>query len=48
MSEVLLALRDAFPVNPWLGALWFSSAIVLAALIVYAWQRLFARQAGGE
>jgi hypothetical protein len=40
MTDVLLALRHAFPVNPWLAALWFLSAIVLAGLVVYAWQRL--------
>jgi hypothetical protein len=40
MTDVLLALRDAFPVNPWLAALWFLSAIALAGLVVYAWQRL--------
>ena len=40
MTDVLLALRDAFPVNPWLAALWFLSAIALAGVAVYAWQRL--------
>jgi len=40
MTDVLLALRDAFPVNPWLAVLWFLSAIALAGLLVYAWQRL--------
>jgi hypothetical protein len=40
MTEVLLALRDAFPVNPWLAALWLLSAIALGGLVVYGWQRL--------
>jgi membrane protein DedA with SNARE-associated domain len=39
-SIVSGALRDALPVNPWLAALWFLSALVLAALLVYAWGRL--------
>ncbi len=29
-------------VNPWLAALWLMSTIVLACLLVYGWQRLFA------
>jgi hypothetical protein len=40
---VLGALRDAFPVNPWLAALWFFSALALAALVVYGWDRLVRR-----
>ena len=40
MTDVLLALRDAFPVNPWLAAVWFLSALALAGLLVYAWKRL--------
>jgi len=39
-SIVLQALRDAFPVDPWLAALWLLSALGLAALLVYVWQRL--------
>jgi hypothetical protein len=40
MTDVLLGLRDAFPVNPWLGLLWFSSAVALGGLVVYGWRRL--------
>jgi len=40
---VLTALRDVVQVNPWLAALWLLSAIVLAGLIVYAWERLLRR-----
>jgi hypothetical protein len=42
-SIVLQGLKDAFPVNPWLAALWFLSALALAALLVYGWQRLVQR-----
>jgi hypothetical protein len=42
-SIVLGALKDAFPVNPWLAALWFLSALALAALLVYGWRRLVQR-----
>jgi hypothetical protein len=42
-SIVFEALKDAFPVNPWLGALWFLSALAFAGLLVYAWQRLLQR-----
>ena len=42
-SIVLQGLKDAFPVNPWLAALWFFSALALAALLVYGWQRLVQR-----
>jgi hypothetical protein len=41
MSDVLLALRDVLPANPWPAALWFLSAVGLGGLLVYAWQRLF-------
>ena len=37
--DVLAALRGAFPVNPWLAALWLTAAIVLAAVLVYSWRR---------
>jgi hypothetical protein len=40
MSDLVLALRDAFPVNPWLAALWLLAAIALAGLLVYVWRRL--------
>jgi hypothetical protein len=39
MTDVLLAVRDAFPVNPWLAALWLAAAIALAGLLVYVWRR---------
>lgn len=42
-SIILGALRDAFPVNPWLATLWLLSALTLAALLVYGWQRLLRR-----
>jgi len=38
-ADVLDALRGAFPVNPWLAALWLAAAILLAALLVYLWRR---------
>jgi membrane protein DedA with SNARE-associated domain len=38
---VLTALASVLGgVNPWLAALWLMSAIVLACLLVYGWQRL--------
>jgi hypothetical protein len=40
VSIVLQGLKDAFPVNPWLAALWLLSALALAALLLYGWQRL--------
>jgi hypothetical protein len=43
MTDVVIALRDAFPVNPWLGALWLTSAVVIAVLLVYVWQRAASR-----
>ncbi|MFL6935063.1 MAG: hypothetical protein ACJ8EJ_10500 [Xanthobacteraceae bacterium] len=43
VSIVLQGLKDAFPVNPWLAALWFLFALALAALLVYGWQRLVQR-----
>jgi uncharacterized membrane protein len=39
MTQILTALRDTFPVNPWLAALWFGAALALACLIVYVWRR---------
>jgi hypothetical protein len=42
-SIVLGALRNAFPIDPWLAALWLLSALALAALLVYGWQRLLQR-----
>jgi hypothetical protein len=39
MTALLTALRDAFPVNPWLAALWLAAALGLACLIVYVWRR---------
>jgi hypothetical protein len=39
MTDLLLALRDAFPVNPWLATLWLVAAIALAGLLVYVWRR---------
>ena len=43
LPDVLAALSEAFPVNPWLGALWLASAIALAAALVYVWHRLASR-----
>jgi hypothetical protein len=40
ISVMAAALRDAFPVSPWLAALWLLSAIALAGLLVGAWRRL--------
>ena len=40
MTDVLLALRDVLPANPWPAVAWLACAIGLGALIVYAWQRL--------
>lgn len=38
---LLRALVDVLgPVNPWLAALWLTATIVLACLLVVAWQRL--------
>jgi VIT1/CCC1 family predicted Fe2+/Mn2+ transporter len=38
---ILTALASVLgPVDPWRAALWFVSTIVLAALLVYGWQRL--------
>jgi hypothetical protein len=41
MIDVLAALRDTVPVNPWLAGLWLAAALALGAAIVYAWRRLF-------
>jgi hypothetical protein len=41
MIDVLDALRDVVPVNPWLAGLWFLSALALGAMIVCAWRRAF-------
>ena len=43
ISIVLQGLKDAFPINPWLAGLWLLSALALAALLVYGWQRLVRR-----
>ena len=40
VSIIGRALRDAFPINPWLAALWLAAALALAALLVYGWRRL--------
>jgi len=41
MTDVVLALRDVFQVNPWLAALWLVCAVTFGGLIVYGWRRLF-------
>ena len=44
MANVLAALVDTLgPVSPVLAALWLTSTIVLAGLLVYVWQRLLQR-----
>jgi hypothetical protein len=40
VTEVLSAVADIFQVNPLLAAAWWLTAVVLAILLVYAWQRL--------
>jgi hypothetical protein len=45
-ADVLAALRGAFPVNPWLAALWLATAIVLAAGLVYFWRRAVSSDQG--
>ena len=40
ITELLSALADVFHVNPLLAATWWLAAVVLAGLLVYAWQRL--------
>jgi hypothetical protein len=41
VSILLRALADVLgPVNPWLAAVWLAFTIVLACLLVFAWQRL--------
>jgi hypothetical protein len=40
MTDILFALRDTFPVDPWLAVLWFCAAIGLAGLLVYVWRRV--------
>ena len=40
MPEVLSAVADIFHVNPLLAATWWLAAVILAGMIVYAWQRL--------
>ena len=40
MTDVLLALKGVFQVNPWLAGLWLASAVALGGLIVYGWGRL--------
>jgi hypothetical protein len=40
VGTLLRALVDVLgPVNPWLAALWLTSTIVLACLLVFGWQR---------
>jgi hypothetical protein len=39
MMQVLAALRDTLPANPWPAILWFAAALGLACLIVYVWRR---------
>jgi hypothetical protein len=39
MTQVLAALRDTLPVDPWLAAMWFCAALALAVLLVYVWRR---------
>jgi hypothetical protein len=41
MSDVLAALREVVPVDPWLAGLWLAAALALGAAIVYAWRRAF-------
>jgi hypothetical protein len=44
VSIMAAALMDVLgPVNPLLAALWLASAIVLAGLLAYGWQRLLRR-----
>ena len=40
VTEVLSTVADIFHVNPLLAAAWWLTAVVLAGLLVYAWQRL--------
>jgi hypothetical protein len=40
MIDVLEALRDTVPVDPWLAGLWLAGALALGAAIVYAWRRV--------
>ena len=43
-ATVLTALSAVLgPVNPWLAALWLTSTVVLACLLVWSWQRLVRR-----
>jgi len=40
ITEVLSAVAGVFHVNPLLAAAWWLTAVALAILLVYAWQRL--------
>jgi hypothetical protein len=40
VTEVLSAVGGVFDVNPLLAATWWLAAVVLAGLLLYAWQRL--------
>jgi hypothetical protein len=40
MPEVLSVVTDVFHVNLLLAATWWLAAVMLAGLLVYAWQRL--------
>lgn len=39
-TEIFSAVADIFHVNLLLAATWWLAAVVLAGLLVYAWQRL--------
>ena len=41
LADVWDALADVVQVNPMLAAAWWLCALVLAAALVYTWQRLF-------
>jgi hypothetical protein len=40
LREIAVAVGDIFNVNPLLAALWWLTAVALAAGLVYTWQRL--------
>jgi hypothetical protein len=40
VTEILSVVTDVFHVNLLLAASWWLAAVVLAGLLVYAWQRL--------
>jgi hypothetical protein len=44
MADVVTALVDTLgPVSPVMAGLWFGSTVVLAVVLVLAWQRLLQR-----